>query len=434
MGEEEREALAKKMLGKTATQTQELIAKHAEENGLNGIEEMQKSLKALSENDAELKALFGDKKGAEYIGEMQKQIDKVATDLKTAGAGVQTVKSMGGLIQDAIEEKSYQEFANKITNASTTGQKKGEHTFDLDLKAVTSLTVATATPNIVAGSRIPRGTYVPGVFEEARRRPFLENIISKYRTDSDKVYYIEKVNDEGDAIFVDEEEAYSKGDFDLEEKDIKVKHVGHYMKISNRMLADIPYMQSLIMGELKYRVDIKVDNNILVGDGTAKDMNGIKDKATAFSNVFGGVTKTYAAPNLADVVTVAKTQIEYAHHTPDTLIVNPVNLMDLRMLKDTTGLPIFPMGQPITSIEGLSVQMNTGVPVGEYFALDSRAVELYDREVLEVRIWDQNEDDAIKDMKTITASRRLGLLIKDSNAKAIVKGVWATDLTTITTV
>ena len=102
--------------------------------------------------------------------------------------------------------------------------------------------------------------------------------------------------------------------------------------------------------------------------------------------------------------------------------MHPEDVNEQALSKDTTGNYVFP---PFILPNGMAVK---GIPVTETTDIDSGFFEVCDitrarkrfKRELELRIWEQNEDDAINDRLTITGSLRLAFRIKDLEKPAFV--------------
>jgi hypothetical protein len=83
-------------------------------------------------------------------------------------------------------------------------------------------------------------------------------------------------------------------------------------------------------------------------------------------------------------------------------------------------------------VDGLRIVGNTGMTPGTYLVGDFTRAKFWTRKNLELRIWEQNDDDAVKQLKTVTLYMRGTLVIKDADKKAFVTDTFADTIAEIT--
>jgi hypothetical protein len=71
---------------------------------------------------------------------------------------------------------------------------------------------------------------------------------------------------------------------------------------------------------------------------------------------------------------------------------------------------------------------------GSYLVGDFSKAKFWMRKGMELKIWEQNEDDAEKMLKTVTLYMRVTLVIKYADVNAFVKDTFADSIEEITAV
>ena len=71
-------------------------------------------------------------------------------------------------------------------------------------------------------------------------------------------------------------------------------------------------------------------------------------------------------------------------------------------------------------INGVPVIVNTGITAGTYLIGDFMRAKAFLRDALEIKVWDQNDTDAEKNLATVTANVRVAFRIKNQDAYAFV--------------
>jgi len=99
----------------------------------------------------------------------------------------------------------------------------------------------------------------------------------------------------------------------------------------------------------------------------------------------------------------------------------------LKLQKDENGnymFPYFPMGGG-TAIEGIPIIEDAYMTVGTFLVGDFTRANARIRRGIELRVWESNEDDALNNLVTITATHRLGFFVKSHHQYAFVYGTFS---------
>lgn len=395
---EQLEALTLKLEGKSKEQVQAEI-KAFEQKNKEVIDAQIKSVK--DEFEVQLKAI-------------QDHADKLDVKLQSKN-NVQ--KSFSDQILDVLNEK-------KSILAELKNTRKEGFSFDVSLfntKAVGTMTVGNYT-----GGTVGLTTLEPGLTRIARRSPFLREIINVRPVNSNLVAWAEQATPEGGAAATAEGASKSQADFNIVEASKKIEKITAYIKVSKEALDDISYLNSEIRTELLELISLKVDADILGGDGTTPNIKGILEYATAFAVAGTPLANGVATANNFDVVRAAAWQVYNNHFMPNYVLVNPVDAAVMDLTKATDGHYIMPPfsttdGQ---TIAGLRVIENTGVTAGSFVVGDFTKSNLGIREGVSIQVGYEN-DDFTKNLVTILAEVRAVHYIKSNQVGAFVKGTFA---------
>ena len=349
------------------------------------------------------------------------------TEVKT------TIAKIEGMVEGLKEQKPettsvVKTLGEAISNAyeksidAIKGLGSGQ-TVSLDVKAAGTMTI---TDNY-SGGTVGLSSLEPGLTRVQRRRAFLRQLINAAGTISRYVVWIEQANpDPGAAGMTAEGAAKTQTDFDLVERSSEVKKISAYIKVSKEMLADIAFMRGEINNELMELVQLKLDEQILLGDGTGNNLAGIDANAVAFSA--GSFAGTILAANNTDVLRVAIAQIAGANFEANYIVLNPADAAALELTKTTTGEYTYPVnmmyGAPKT-IYGVPVIENNLVPAGEFYVGDFSKSNLRVREDMNIQVGYVN-DDFTKNLITILCEARAAHFVKVNHYDAFVKGDFAT--------
>ena len=218
-------------------------------------------------------------------------------------------------------------------------------------------------------------------------------------------------------------------DFEIVARSAEAVKIAVVEKASKEILDDVDGMRSFITTDMSQEVQETMEYNALRGAGTAGQITGIYTIATAFNA--GG--KTVVNANLFDVLRLAVAQITIAGGRATTIVLNPFDMVDLDLAKDTNGAYILP---PFTSasgtnIKGVKVIEDVNLPVGEFMVYDRTKAQIRIREDIDLTSGYEN-DDFRRNLVMFIAEARLFNVIKENHKPAFVKGNIATAIASIT--
>lgn len=396
---------------KAAEQMKGVVSEMAKEGAL-----VPENLKKLPDEIAKMK---GDIDGK--LVEFKEELSDIATKAIKANQKEEPKTAM----------KQFEEYliSLKAKDGGISGHVKANKGFELQTKAVSNMVTSYA---IASGSRIPLWEREPGVAKAPYRMPFVQDLITLARTGSDTVSWVERTLLEGSPAQVAEGSKYAQMSMTYEEKNMTAKYSAVYTKVSDKMLDDIDFILSETQSEIIDNMELLIDSQLYSGDGTGQNHKGIVTYATAFAvpSGFGFVS----TPNGLDVLRVAFLQVVTANFIPTAVVLNPIDAAKFDLIKTSTGeyeLPPF-YDREGKLFVGIRVVENNGVAVGNYLIGDFSKSTFFLRDSLNIRVWDQNEDDAVKGFKTITGRVRGIHRIKGPHTPAFVKGTFAAGITALT--
>lgn len=329
-------------------------------------------------------------------------------------------KSIGKAIMDA--------FQANLDGIKEIAQKGG--LMKLDVKAAGTMTI----DDNYSGGVVGLSDLEQGVTRVNRRRPFMRSIMNTRGTNSTYVTWIEQANpDPNEAGMTAEGALKAQQDFDLVEASKKVKKVTAFIKVSKEMIADIPFMQGEINGELMELVDLKLDSQLLTGDDLGENLAGVMSYAQPFTPAANFVNSIPFANN-ADVLRIAIAQIAAENFEANYIILHPEDVAAMELAKSSAGEYVYPMyfvaPDGTTRVKGIPVIENTGIASGEYLVGDFTKANLRMREEMNVQVGYVN-DDFTKNLMTVLCELRAVSYVKSNHVKAFVKGEFATDIAAI---
>ena len=180
------------------------------------------------------------------------------------------------------------------------------------------------------------------------------------------------------------------------------------------ILDDFSGLEQLIREQLTFALEEEIEDQILSGNNTSENLNGLTTQATAFDTA---LTVASDGWEKIDLVGRAVQQIAAANETdPDFVVLHPTDYWGMRLIKDSTGRYVFdrpdgPAG--FSPVWGLTPIVTTAMTAG-YFLIGSSAptaAVIRNRMGVTVDISDSHDDYFIKNKIAIRIEARLALVV-----------------------
>lgn len=326
---------------------------------------------------------------------LRERLDDVEQKAAREGARDEREKSFG---EQFVESESFKSFAD-------TGFSKSYGRADMSVKA----TITSATTNAAgsAGAGVPV-TRMPGIVELPQRRMTVRDLISSGRMDGNTLEYVREVGFTNSAAPVAEGAAKPESDLQFELVSTSAKVIAHWMKASRQILSDFSQLRSVIDQRLMYGLAYAEENQLLNGDGTGQNLNGIIPQATDFAAPI-----TIASATEIDNLRLAMLQAELAEFPSTGVVLNPSDWGRIELEKDTTGRYIIgnPQGTISPTIWGLPVVTTKAIAADTFLTgAFQMGAQLFDRWDARVEVGYVN-DDFTRNLVTILAEERLALAV-----------------------
>jgi Phage capsid family len=393
------------------------------------VEAKGKEIEKTAKDEIALVAKSIDDKVAKAVADATKEVDdKIKavseqadkTELKVKGfKATETAPeniTFAKALKDAVKEQ-----AEEIERIA----KGGKQTETIVLQVQKAAVDLTTANTIGAGSTQVTITQNTGIVSTIRQRT--ERYISNVSTGSiatNRALWVEETDQQGTPIFIAEGDTKTQLSVKYVEKTQEVQKVAVYGKVTTEMMSDTPQLIAYIQNNLLKRVAIATENQLLVGDGTGENLKGLKTFATAFSA--GSLADAIATANEWDVLEAIALQVELAYGTPTAVFVHPSTISRMKLVKDTTGLPVWKsyadnLGN--ITYAGMRLIGTTAVTAGEFIGGDTTVANVLFREGLTVQIG-LDGSDFINNKKTILVEQRLVQFVSANDTPVLVKGTF----------
>jgi len=347
--------------------------------------------------------------------------------LKTMGVRTDNgSKSLRAQIKEGLENADVKAALKSMKN-----KEAGAKGFEFTLKSAAAMTNAATNAELTAATALsfPQPEFIPGLNDIARNQPFLVQLLKVMSTEKETIIYTEKYNAEGAAGWLGENAAAPSVDFDVRVGNSHAKLVSAAIDVSTQMLDDNDYMSSAIENELTYQVAIKIDSDLITGDGTGDNLAGID----SFAGGYTLTTLTTTTPNNCDAVIACATQIASDKFRPDIAVMNPIDYAQTTLLKGSDGHYIVNPNNKDTKWGKVMVVESNQVAAGSLLVMDSAKANLYRYKDLQISFGFIN-DNFKKNMVTVMANQRIHFFIKNNDVNAFIYDTLANIKTAITAV
>jgi HK97 family phage major capsid protein len=267
----------------------------------------------------------------------------------------------------------------------------------------------------------------PGILESLQRPDgAVFTLFDQIQSDQNSFAYLEETTFTNNAAEAAEGSAVGEAALAFTEQTESIRKMGVFLPVTDELLADVSGIQGYVNSRLQTMIRLRLDSQVLSGDGTAPNLEGILDagKSSVGSTAFG----SYSG-NLGRIGAIygAITDIRVNAFTePDTIIMHPNDWNSV--VTELTGfagdsaagyaanVPLFVasgmFGQaPVASIWGVKVLPTTAITentvlVGKFGG--GEAAHLVMRQGIDLAVSDSHSDYFTKNMLAIRATMRVG--------------------------
>ena len=360
-------------------------------------------VKALGE-----KALGEAEKGSKLSGDLKDQVDVALSTMNELKASMTEVEQKMASFKPGSAQRAMtagQKVVNSDEFKSLSGQSRPRGRAVIEVKDITSLT--TDAPGSVGA--LVDSDRSPAPVMQPERRMTIRALLSPGTTNSNSIDYEREVGFVNNAAPVAEGATKPQSEIQFEDVTANVRTIAHWFRASVQILADAPALQSMIDRRARYGLNLAEEAQLLNGDGTGQNLEGLVTAATPYSAPSG-----LTAAQQIDTARFAILQAVLAEYMPNGHIFNPIDWAVIETLKDGDGHYL--IGNPQSSIGprlwNLPVVTTQAMPEDKFLtgAFDM-AAQIFDRQDATVELSTEDGDNFTKNKVTIRAEERLALAI-----------------------
>ena len=374
--------------------------------------------KAIEESQQKMSQLFDAQKAEiESTGQVSKQLQsdlaKVQEELTKSGTRLFDLEQkLASGADNPGEKKSFSERAAEELIKSWDG-KQG--TFDAKTFNKSLGSDADSAGSLIQPMQIP-GIIMPGL-----RRLTIRDLLAQGRISSNALEYVREEVFTNNADVVAEKALKPESDITFSKQTANVKTIAHWVQASRQVMDDAPMLQSYVNNRLMYGLALKEEGQLLNGDGTGDNIEGLNKVATAYDTSLNATGDTRA-----DIIAHAIYQVTESEFSASGIVLNPRDWHNIALLKDNEGRYIFGGPQAFTSniMWGLPVVPTKAQAAGTFTVGGfDMASQVWDRMNATVEVSRDDRDNFVKNMLTILCEERLALA--HYRPAAIIKGTFS---------
>ncbi|RYE43962.1 MAG: phage major capsid protein [Hyphomicrobiales bacterium] len=257
----------------------------------------------------------------------------------------------------------------------------------------------------------------PGIVEGAFRLFTIEDLLTKIPTTAPTIDWVRENVFTNSAAETAEGVIKPQSSLTFTTGTMPVSTVAHWIKITRQLAMDNAALAAYINRRMVYGVNLRVENQLLVGNGTPPNINGLLNSGNFTAHGYTAATLTAAGllNNRFDLIGAAMGDSALADYPADTVILNTGDWWKMRLAKDTQGRYL--LGEPgsgaIPELFGAKVVASNAMTAGQVWIGNlAQAATLWIREGVVVEMSDSDENNFQLNLITIRAERRLALTVE----------------------
>jgi len=323
------------------------------------------------------------------------EIEKLEAKQNRVKMNQTEVKGFNVTLADAIEQNG-----DSLAKLARGEQKRSS--FILDTKAVGNMTEALSLTGDITRQ------YANQVYALPARKVHLRSLLPIGTINQGLFTFPYESGGEGAPAAQTQGSSKAQVDFDITMKDAAAQYIAGYVRISRQMLDDIPAMTSFLQSRLLEKYLVAEDAQLLSGNGTAPNLQGITGVATA---------ATGAATVDVEQLVQAISQLETSDYSATGILVNPTDWAAIMNTKNTNSAYSLPASTVVTtdgsvSIAGIPLYKSTAIAVDKFLVGDwSMGAQIMQNQGISVQFSEMDGDNFTKNMITVRVEARIAFPI-----------------------
>ena len=374
--------------------------------------------------------------GVSTSREKAKKIEEMNLELNDLGKEIDSLVKTKKIEQETKKRENELEAKNSIvlpTGVKASGELAYNKTFgelfieskaykDRSQRAVDTIDMSVKTLFETTAGWSPESTRTGRLVYDAQRpAPKVVDIIPIGNTGQSSVVYMEETTFTNNAAEAAEGASFGEAALAYTEQTANVRKIAVFIPTTDEQLEDEARISSLLDNRLRFMIQQRLDLQLLVGNGTAPNLEGIND-------VTGIQTQALGSDSEQDAIYKAMTLVRTGtgRAEPSAVVIHPNDWQTIRLQTTTDGIYLWgsPSDTGADRIFGVpvvqsSAQTENTALVGDF----ANYCELVVRKGVEVQVSDSHDDYFVKGKKAIRASMRCAFPVYRPAAFCTVTGI-----------
>lgn len=335
------------------------------------------------------------------VEEAKKAIDASIEALKTSDVKteIETLKSELKNLSDKVEIKKSEETPVNLRELAKKAFTEKSETFVSGERKSMILVSKAATEMLDIASSLAKTSTYEGIQKAPMFDTPIFDLFSKGNEPASRIDWTDRSTTSGATAVVARGAVKPLLSTDYTDRTAKPVTLAGTSKISKQLRSDFPAIMTEVEEIINYDLSQKVEHEILFSADPA--IPGITTKCAAY--VATPLDLNVKLPNNADAIRAAILQISLLGYKPNVGVLNPGDAALLDLTKDANGNYI--KFQIDGVLKQLRIVESKDMPAGHVLVADSTKWKVKTHGGIEVAIFDQNEDDAMKNKLLIRVER-----------------------------
>ena len=363
----------------------------------------------LEAKKAELAALApdieSDVEGAlEKGAALKSEIEALEVEIKKDEEKIAVLKSIGTVEPIKQEEKKMNALETFVKNANEVDRSQKGWSVNAHIKAAT---------DVVTGVQIAEidREVAPQPVRRAARDLFTVAQIS-----GNAITYFLQDAYEGTPAVTAENAKKPQNSTGFTPTTLALSKIAAYIKETDEIVSDAPFLASEVQNALLYQLGLVEDATLI---------SAVAGTTGILAGTYGAGSGSIAGDFADGLLYAIKAIKSSSAYDASAVIINPADMFALMTAKDSnlqyigggyfTGAYGNGQYQPINAIWGVPVFESNAVNAGEALVVAKQAVKVWVKGGVDVKLYEQNEDDALYNRVTLLAEERIACAVKDLN-------------------
>lgn len=303
-------------------------------------------------------------------------------------------------------------------NAVQEWRERGHHGQGFSVKMERSLFPESFRKEVLSTGVPGPDQWMPRIMMPLLEELRIRDIMTVVPTTESVIKYVKESGFTGGASPQVEGAVKNESNITFTDESAEVRTIATWIAISKQAIDDNAQLQTYVEGRLRYAVKLEEEEQILTGDDTGENLDGIIPQATAFDG--GGISE--GSDTELDTILAAATQLRLANAPHEGTVVHPTDYGKMRKVKTDEGTTAnrgaYLWGNPgsdpfmLTMLWGRPCVVTTAIPQGDFLVGAFRSFSwLFDRQQLQIDISASHADFFTKNKFAIRAEERVAVAV-----------------------